>query len=511
VNGVSTTLSCPNRMLMSRSVLMAALLTLTVLGLISVLGCGDASADPVLEVTSPPGYTFTNASVQRVEGITEPSIQVTATLNHSMYRQHPEDAPRNSTVSGLDGRFSMTIELREGVQYIDVMATDGEGNTTLVKVSIVLDTTPPDVEVVSPVEDLTYTNNTTWEFVAVSLCDCDWDDYFLNDLRFEVVSMGVHNITVPLDEGVNDFVIRVLDDVGNEFRKDVTIVRDTLVPALNVTNAPTTYTNRNVLHICGTVQGASGPVGIMREGLVYKASLTSGSWSEGAEWYADLSLGGENRRYNVTVSAVDLAGNEAREVLTVHYDDQPPYLQFHEYPTYTNKHVVHINASTSSDICAGSINDSLLIFEGGVFSEDVGLREGWNNLTVIVRDRAGNEAQGELSIFLDTVAPSLDLEVPDRSYGRTVRLKGSTSETDGQVLVDGVSYPVVDGRFDIELELRSGRNQFTVSITDAAGNATEREVSIDHVSLWPWLTLALLCLMVVTLAWMVRIRREGRA
>ncbi len=496
---------------MSRSTLLLILLLTSMVGLTVALVSGDdASAGPTLVVTVPISYTTTNSSVQMVKGITEPGIQVTAVINHSMYRKDPDAAPRNSTVSGPDGLFSMTIELEEGLQYIEVVATGGGGNTTSVRLGIVLDTTPPNVKVVSPAEDLTYTNRTTWEFVAISLCDCDWEDYFLNDLRFEWVGMGIHSITVPLVEGTNEFTVRVYDDLRNLFRKDVTIVRDTCLPELNVTNPSIVYTKGDVLHLEGTVEGAQCPVEV-RDGIrTHQATLEGGSWEEGAEWRCNLSLPDINGQWDVTVTARDLAGNEARYVLKVVRDDQPPTFELLPYPSITNHTPVHVRASSSEPLHTGFINHSFYIFEDGFFSEDVGLWEGWNNLTVIVRDRAGNEARGELSIFLDTVPPTVDVEAPDRTYGGIARLKGTTSESQAEVLVNGRPYPLKDGSFDIEVDLKPGRNKFTVTVVDEAGNRTETEVVIDHLSFWPYVILALLCVMVVVLVRMVRIRGRSR-
>ncbi|MGQ9582060.1 MAG: right-handed parallel beta-helix repeat-containing protein [Thermoplasmatota archaeon] len=112
--------------------------------------------------------------------------------------------------------------------------------------------------------------------------------------------------------------------------------------------------------------------------------------------------------------------------------------------------------------------------EGGNFTVHVPLREGLNTVVVRAIDPAGNVNQTERRVFLDTIPPFIDLELPPVSYvnQQSVMVNGTTDAV--QVIINGVRVAVEGGEFSrlVVLNTGPGTTNTTIEIVaqDAAGN-----------------------------------------
>lgn len=124
------------------------------------------SIKPPIVVTAPDGYSKLNNSVVQVTGSTEPNTTV---------RIHTEASVGSRgviTLSKADGCFSAEIQLYEGIQELRVTAIDALGNENTTHVDVVLDTTPPEFDIIHPPYDGFYTKATSIEIAMRMWYEC---------------------------------------------------------------------------------------------------------------------------------------------------------------------------------------------------------------------------------------------------------------------------------------------------------------------------------------------------
>ncbi len=117
-----------------------------------------------------------------------------------------------------------------------------------------------------------------------------------------------------------------------------------------------------------------------------------------------------------------------------------------------------------------------LSFSGQTFSFPFSLGEGANRLTLRATDAAGNAAEKSITYTLDSVAPKFTGITPvDGAVLTTasVALNGTVDESATiQLSGEGVSQSAQGTMFNFPVTLKTGVNNFTLTATDKAGNAT---------------------------------------
>lgn len=134
----------------------------------------------------------------------------------------------------------------------------------------------------------------------------------------------------------------------------------------------------------------------------------------------------------------------------------------------------------------GETLDEVEIDDEGEFKFKVPLSEGENAMAVYSIDEAGNESvqTREYKVFLDTEAPSLELE--DLEDGKTIELRKNqitnikgTTEPQAKVFInDRLVYAKSDGSFSMSYKLEEGDNQLKFRVVDKGGNQSEKEITL---------------------------------
>jgi len=110
---------------------------------------------------------------------------------------------------------------------------------------------------------------------------------------------------------------------------------------------------------------------------------------------------------------------------------------------------------------------------GGVYTRRVPLREGQQTISIIARDRAGNESEAVVEIVRDGTAPEISVTEPSGMVkaGRTA-FRGRVKDlSPARVVVGGQEAAIApDGSWNIELDLVPGPHALEITATDAAGN-----------------------------------------
>lgn len=191
---------------------------------------------------------------------------------------------------------------------------------------------------------------------------------------------------------------------------------------------------------------------------------------------------GEN---NATFYAMDSNGLES-EKITYTFVHDPKYINLvvdQSSGIFTEK-TFNITGSVNdlNSERAVSINDVLIAVNPKTmkFSHTVSISEGMNIFSVKAWDDNGNIAEKTLEINYDTQPPAIYFENAGITTDNVLYLlKGKTDEA-VTIAVGDYTYQMQYGDstdFVLPLQLKSGINEFKISVTDLAGNNTQTSVS----------------------------------
>ncbi len=367
--------------------------------------------------------------------------------------------------------FTRQVDVPDGTHAIVVQAEDVAGMLGNATVNVTVDTEPPRLVLLSPVEGA-LTNSST---IAVEGRVLEPDlEVTVNGVPQTIDDDNGFRETVRLYEGPN--VIRVLarDLAGNVRLLMANVTLDTVPPALFIDSPADRFLTRVPLV---TVIGRSEP-----GATVSSMGSTVDTDPKGAFKLEVELVEGENL---LAVSARDPAGNTATVTLRIRLDTVRPHLTIEEPPEglLTKSDRLRVTGEVEME-------EGLVLSVGGVFALPVGGRynstvdlvEGTNLIVVTARDRAGNEAQVNRTVVRRTIAPMLKIVRPPRDYLPTneasYRLEGETAP-DVALTVDGVAREVrSDGTFSAVVALKGGENAIVVQARDALGNEAKEVVHL---------------------------------
>ncbi|MEW6397726.1 MAG: S-layer homology domain-containing protein [Bacillota bacterium] len=201
----------------------------------------------------------------------------------------------------------------------------------------------------------------------------------------------------------------------------------------------------------------------------------------------------------ITVTAVDGAGNNASDSVSVHYDVVPPVLTVNTPADGAVTNSASVAVTGTSDphaaVTVSNSNTGISVTAGadaaGAFSLAVALgtgNNGLNVLTVTVADEAGNTTRASRTVTCDQQAPQITVSaLPKVTASPTVSLSGSVSEhstiavTHNGTGVDSSKVHVSDLSWTVDpIRLVEGDNTFAIRARDRAGNVTTVTRSVRY-------------------------------
>jgi hypothetical protein len=304
-------------------------------------------------------------------------------------------------VGGAEQTWQTDLELTEGRHDIHIKAVDEAGNEAFDKIeSIVIDLTPPALEVLDPVKATWFTSSINYtirgrvngEYTLI-----------INRQKIEVAPDGTWESTHEIHSGSNEFSISAIDHVGNVYMVHKTIIRDSTVPKLILTSPEAwLWTNISQIEVKGitelgaTVRVNGEPIQTFDGRFATNIFLTEGA-------------------NNVVVEAVDKANNIIRVERTVYLDSIPPLLRVESPRADALVHERYLPVmGTIDDPSVNNviINGLLVPVEDQAFYKEFRLDEGENPIVIEIWDGARNYATRSYMIILDTTPPHLELQEP---------------------------------------------------------------------------------------------------
>lgn len=348
------------------------------------------AAPPQLSIVSPSNGMLTKNQLLQVTGTaTDDGAIASVTVN-------------NQTALLNNGAFTASVALIEGSNAINVVATDTAGKRATASVNAILDTTPPQLSVASPLAgqkingDTAHLTGEVTDLNGVAALSINGTATTLNGSHFEQ--------DVPLQLGDNTIVLTATDTLGNARTVNLPLTRFATLQVSITSPAAQALFKQTTVTVTGTADALATSVDV--NGVA--ATLAGGSFTA-----ADVPLheGGTL----LTATAKNTTGSIGTASITVIRDTSPP--------------IIHIDApsdgallTTSAVTVTGMVND---VVSGTVNSEqvtvtvnglpanvsnrtfavpDLLLVRGTNTVTAIVRDRAGNESQMQIHVNVQDTA-----------------------------------------------------------------------------------------------------------
>jgi len=406
-----------------------------------------------LELQSPENGALFNTTLVNVTGKAEAQVNVTV------------NGVRASQDS--DGNFEVTLTLKEGKQDIDAVAEDAAGNSMSVRRTVTVDTRPPELELIYPMDG---TNLSTHDVVFRGMTE-PGVLLLIGGIPFLTELNGSFAGLLTLPEGNNSITVKAVDAAGN-FRSITVLMRvDTTPPAIKVTSpAPDYLTNKPTLTVSGETDGDFIYVG------GEKASLTVGIFQKTLQLVEGLNI--------IGIRAQDVLGNEAAATISVTLDTQPPLLHVIHPPAGFVTNNANLVMTGVTEFGANvTLNELPVIVLNGMFNGTVLLQAGLNTLTVKAVDRAGNVAVVTRTAVLDQTPPVLTISEPSsglRTQSGKVTVRGIT-DPGSTVTVNGVAAKVDGlGAFTAEISLSEGDNSLFITSVDPAGNPTSKTLRVTR-------------------------------
>ncbi|EFF1362045.1 hypothetical protein ABGQ48_004668, partial [Escherichia coli] len=258
--------------------------------------------------------------------------------------------------------------------------------------------------------------------------------------------------------------------------------------------------NGNITNnVTPTIKGKTEPGATVKleiDGKVYNTTANNDGY-----WEIELkdSFNDNTYTYFVTVEK-DGKINYAQADFTIDTSVLPPELNLHkdEGSYITNNSTVLTGISEAFSSVTVIINQQTYTVNAnanGLWEiENVNLKEGNNEYTIYVTDKASNKSETITgNILLDTQAPVLnEITVSSDSNGDIV-FQGEIDDKNASVTIsfseDGEKYnvDVIDGKWSYKHsgDFSEGEDRFIVEVTDKAGNITKNEWMFDKFTQTP--------------------------
>jgi hypothetical protein len=379
-----------------------------------------------------------------------------------------------STWSLANGKESFSLSLLDvpdGNAIVRVRAYDTANNFRDYMAVVLVDTTPPDLEVLAPQDGLV-TNEPMLRVLAATE---DGASVTVNGVGVVVQSKLVDR-PIELTEGRNIIIIVASDALGNTKQAVITVTLDTQTPPLAVLSpAHRSSGMSSRLHIMGLTEPEGVTVTVAG---VATQVLASGTFT------ADITiLPGRN---DIAIEVVDLADNRRTVTLTVFLDQEPPTIWVaNPLPSTVLADGQVLVQGYVEPGATVSIDGRAVGASEGHFSDVLSLPDGLHVIRVIATDAAGNRREVEVPVTVDTTSPAITVLSPaDGLLTRETAVTVSGTVTDDgpgdvKLAINGHAVTVAtDGRFELALPLPVWTEVIRIVATDIAGNSASVELTV---------------------------------
>jgi len=440
----------------------------------------SSAASVRVDAGAPNGFT----PVPSATGWTNDNVTVTfattdATSGIECYRGRVDGGPFTCQTSP----WTLTLT-SDRVHQVVIRAYDLAGNYVDGTVDVKVDLTPPEPFLLVP-------DTTDWTSGSMNV-SFETSDATSGIDRYEGKIDGGAFVPCaspwPLTDianGSHNITVCAFDKAGNHAESCCTVHIDNSGPApFAAAVSPAGWTCGPVIVTFSTTDEPSGVVG-------YYARIDGGgSMAAASPWTLPSLADGP---HNITVGAIDAAGNTGESTVCAYIDRTAPQkLNVTATPGCWTSQIVTVNFS-AEDKCSGLDSFRVQVDKGDFtvatsplsYSD---LPDGIHNITVRARDKAGNLADATVQAFIDRSAPSPFSPLADQSTWTKNRPRITFSATDGvsgihryEIGCECCPYCPCSSPFT-PMNMTDGIHNMTVRAYDQAGNCMEGKLKVmfDH-------------------------------
>ncbi|GEM_PF-2129076 len=275
----------------------------------------------------------------------------------------------------------------------------------------------------------------------------------------------------------------VVDNAGQKNQAQVSFVIDNIPPVIRLDPMPETVRQAEQ-----TVSGTFNDFNLKRITIEFGETVQRVKVKQN-EWSANVTLNdGIN---DFTITAVDIAGQEAKKSFRMIYDMAPPQVMLTAVPktsgsrTFTVSGVITEASLSRIEVLVGEesrFEGKVIATEGleNTFEAEVKLRKGQNTITVIAYDALGQRGSAEAEITFSSEVPTIML---DKKAHKVVEadydVKGTWEDSDLLRIYVELNDQQIDAEvntedktFSARIVLSPGKNAITVVAEDKAGNSS---------------------------------------
>ncbi|MBN8466758.1 Ig-like domain-containing protein [Corallococcus exiguus] len=381
-----------------------------------------------------------------------------------------EDVNLKSVTATLKGvPFESGTEVTEDGSYVlEVTAEDFSGRQSSVVASFSIDRTAPVIEVTGVTPDAHYKAPVQVGFTAT--------DVYPQSLTAKLNGADFTSGTQVAEAGEYTLVVTAVDQLNHTSTSTVHFVLDFMPPVLQLTGLPAQpLTNQQVTPGWTLTEAHPDRVEAKLDGVVFEAGTT-------------LSA---SKDYTLVVSAWDRAGNTDSKTAQFTIDRVAPVITVTGVADGQHRNTPATISWTVEDAHPGTVTAKL---DGADFTSGTTVSAGGSHTLLITAvDQAGNSAEAQRTFIIDTAPPVPTIQSPQNGLvTREAQVEVAVSVTEpGQVSrieVGGVE--LVKGTDNVwrhAVPLNEGTNVLTVSVLDAAGNASTASVTVVRDSTAPQL------------------------
>ncbi|MEF8873098.1 MAG: NosD domain-containing protein [Candidatus Thermoplasmatota archaeon] len=451
------------------------------------MGLEEGPHDLYVRVADEEGNTFTNRASFIVD-VTCPDVHITAPEEDKIFETENVTVEWEGIDEGsgidfyeliLDGeleyqgskeRYNLT-GVEDGNHEIEIRAVDRAGNEDIDDLSFSVDTTPPNIQIVSPEEGEKIGNESViveWEAsdpiagvnsFEIRIEEEDWRDVG-SSLNYEFTGLEDREYTVE---------VRALDEVGNSGIDEVSFTVNTVPPVVDILQpSERELIGEESITILWEGEGEGTEI------EYYEVRIDEGPWIEVGMDTSYTFDNIEDGEHTVGVQATNGLGNAAIDRTTLKVDTTPPEVGITTPEEDEVRHTSDVDIRWDGSDEIGGIDHYEVRLEGDdwidvggsesyVFSD---LQDGEYTAEVRAWDNAGNARTESVSFLID---------LPEE-YTITV---GPVRDVKGEFIDDLTVTLLVDGEEKLTFGGENGRYNFTVELISPP-DEVEFEYKIEH-------------------------------
>ena len=387
----------------------------------------------------------------------------------------------NTTRYDLGRNTSIILKnLSDGIHTVGVYAYDKAGNQNSTVVNFIIDTTPPDLKILSPTNGSVF--NTTLIKIEWEVNETNFGNviiYVNGSERVVITDENITDYTLVLSEGVYEISVVAYDKAENYNESRIIICVDLSPPIVSIIEPRNnTYYNTSEIRLGWVAQDKISGI------FEVWVKIDDGPWILLRE---NITISGLSDGTHVIYLVVtDNAGNSCAEVVVFHIDTEAPYLRI-----LLPRNNTYLNSSTVTvvwKITEKNLWMVLLRVDDGEWLNVTnlsnitleGLSEGIHVVELLALDKAGNMKSLKHVFIVDLSPPEIII------YG----LSNGTSLSNESVLIrwivtdkyspiirvmlrlDNGSWKIInENYYEIDLrDLAEGKHVLEILAIDAAGN-----------------------------------------